>query len=65
MPHYPFRTQNYIHVATEIWQRTVAGQETYTVCNGGEDNSCSQSIGMLQWDLADHLSALGVAKVDC
>ena len=27
----------------------------FTVCNGGEDTSCSQSVNGLQWDLGDHM----------
>ncbi len=33
--HLPLKTQNFYHVATEIWDVTSNGQEKYTVCNGG------------------------------
>ncbi len=93
--HLPLKTQGFTHVATEIWDRTVNGVPTYKVCNGGmcglvwcgcgqqragEDPTCSDSVGMFQWSVEDHMfyavwlcwicgcadvCMQGIEKVDC
>ena len=59
----------YYHIATEVWQQSAqaAGKGTgaaaegngdgnaYAVCDGtGEDPTCSDSIGVMKWTIADH-----------
>ena len=58
----------YYHIATEVWQQAAGtpwvwagGKEVtgdgnhYAVCDGtGEDPTCSDSIGVMKWTIADH-----------
>jgi hypothetical protein len=57
------------HVSTEVWDQSATTQslnQTYRVCNNsGEDPSCSDSDGLLKWNIKDHLWYMGVEKVAC
>jgi len=65
VPHLPTKLMGFTHIATEIWDRTVNGAPTYKVCNGGEDPTCSDSVGGFSWSVADHMNYAGIEKVDC
>jgi len=60
VPHLPPQLFNFQHETTEVWG-TDSG---YTVCNGNEDPTCSDSVPVLDYSVSDHLSYMGVSCCD-
>eukprot|EP00043_Microstomoeca_roanoka_P015762 m.158261 g.158261 ORF g.158261 m.158261 type:complete len:265 (-) comp16326_c1_seq4:3010-3804(-) len=71
VPHLPFLTMGFHHVATEIWENSPEtdsppDQQTYKVCDGsGEDPTCSDSVPALEWLPADHDYYMGTTNHKC
>jgi len=58
VPHYPFRWEGFYHTATEVWFPT--DYTHFKLCDGsGEDPTCSDSLGMFDWSVLDHLEYFG------
>ena len=70
VPHVPFTTMGYHHVATEIWdineRNQTSNSQIYVLCDSsGEDRSCADSIPFMDTDLLDHSYYMGLSKDRC
>jgi len=46
VPHLPQRFLGFRHVSREVWYHSGAQNSPYKLCNGGEDDSCANSIAL-------------------
>jgi len=57
VPHVPPELSGFYHVSNEYhWSTT----SSYKACSGGEDSSCADGVGILDYSISDHTNYFGI-----